>query len=75
LLPFIALVAAVLGSVVMSLPDMLRNREMLSLTPTGLQAVLLAGGAVLLLLPALPLRSMLPAVYLHMEKENRNAQA
>lgn len=75
LLPFAAVLAAVLGSFVMTLPEALRNMQLPSLSLSGNQWGALIIGAAALLLPLLPLKNMLPAVYLHMTKEKNNAQA
>lgn len=74
-LPFAAVVAAVLGDYAMSLLDTLTNLQLPSFALTASQAGFLALGAAVLLLPVLPLKSMLPAVYLHMVKEKNDAQA
>ena len=74
LLPFLALVAAVLGDFALSLPAALRNMQLPSLSLSGRQLGTIALGAAALLLPVLPLKSMLPAVYLHMTKEKDDAQ-
>lgn len=75
LLPFAAVLAAVLGSFVMTLPEALRNMQLPSLSLSGNQWGALIIGAAALLLPLLPLKNMLPAVYLYMTKEKNNAQA
>ena len=75
ILPFAAVVVAILGDYAMSLADTLMNLQLPSLALTASQAGFLALGAAVLLLPVLPLKSMLPAVYLHMVKEKNDAQA
>lgn len=75
IIPFAALVVAVLGSFILTLPEALRNMQLPSLTLTASQWGLLALGAAVLLLPLLPLKNLLPAVYLRMAKEARDAQA
>lgn len=77
MLPFAAVVMTVLGSFIMTLPDALRNMQLpsLTLTLTPAQLGTLAVGAAALLLPLLPLKNLLPAVYLHMAKEAHDAQA
>ncbi len=75
ILPFAAVVVAVLGSFILTLPEALRNMQLPSLTLTASQWGMLALGAAALLLPLLPLKNLLPAVYLHMAKEARDAQA
>lgn len=74
-IPFVVLVVAVLGSFIMTLPEALRNMQLPSLALTPAQLGTLAVGAAVLLLPILPLKNLLPAVYLHMTKEKNNAQA
>lgn len=74
IIPFVIVVIAVLGSFIMTLPDALRNMQLPSLTLTPAQLGTLAVGAAVLLLPLLPLKNLLPAVYLHMAKEARDAQ-
>lgn len=75
MLPFAAVVVTVLGSFLLTLPEALRNMQLPSLTLTPAQLGALAVGAAVLLLPLLPLKNLLPAVYLHMAKEARDAQA
>lgn len=74
-IPFVIVVIAVLGSFILSLPDALRNMQLPSLTLTASQWGMLIVSAAVLLLPLLPLKNLLPAVYLHMAKEARDAQA
>ena len=59
----------------MSLLDTLMNLQLPSFALTLPQLGMLAVGAAVLLYPLLPLKSMLPAVYLHQVKEARDAQA
>ena len=75
LLPFEAVVAVILGDFALSLPDMLRNMQLPTFALTATQTGGLALGAAVLLLPLLPLKSMLPAVYLRKVQEARDAQA
>ena len=75
MLPFAAVVVTVLGSFFLTLPEALRNMQLPSLTLTASQWGILLLGTATLLLPLLPLKNLLPAVYLHMEKEARDAQA
>jgi hypothetical protein len=74
-IPFAIVVIAILGSFLMTLPEALRNMQLPTLTLTAPQWGRLLLGAAALLLPILPLKSMLPAVYLRMTKEARDAQA
>ena len=73
--PFLAVVGVVLGDFALSLPAALRNMQLPSLTLTASQWGMLIVSAAVLLLPLLPLKNLLPAVYLHMAKEARDAQA
>ena len=74
-IPFVIVVIAVLGSFILTLPEALRNMQLPSLTLTAPQWVGLLLGAAALLMPIIPLKNLLPAVYLHMAKEARDAQA
>ena len=74
-IPFVIVVIAVLGSFILTLPEALRNMRLPSLTLTASQWGMLLVSAAVLLLPLLPLKNLLPAVYLHMAKEARDAQA
>ncbi len=74
-IPFVIVVIAVLGSFILTLPEALRNMQLPSLTLTASQWGMLLVSAAVLLLPLLPLKNLLPAVYLHMAKEARDAQA
>ena len=74
-IPFVIVVIAVLGSFILTLPEALRNMQLPSLTLTASQWGMLFVSAAVLLLPLLPLKNLLPAVYLHMAKEARDAQA
>ena len=74
-IPFVIVVIAVLGSFILTLPEALRNMQLPSLTLTASQWGMLLLGTATLLLPLLPLKNLLPAVYLHMAKEARDAQA
>lgn len=74
-IPFVIVVIAVLGSFLLTLPEALRNMQLPSLTLTASQWGMLIVSAAVLLLPLLPLKNLLPAVYLHMAKEARDAQA
>ena len=75
MLPFAAVVVTVLGSFILTLPEALRNMQLPSLTLTASQWGMLIVSAAVLLLPLLPLKNLLPVVYLHMTKEARDAQA
>lgn len=73
--PFATVAAAILRDYAMSLLDTLMNLQLPSFALTLPQLGMLAVGASVLLYPLLPLKSMLPAVYLHQVKEARDAQA
>ena len=53
----------------------LKNMQMPSLSLNAQQAAMLLGGAGVLLFPVVPLKNLLPAVYLRKVKEARDAQA
>ena len=74
-LPFAAVLVYTLGDYAISLVNELKNLKLPAFTLSVKQSVLLVGGAVLLLCPVLPLKNLLPAVYLRKAKEARNAQA
>ncbi len=73
--PFAAVVAATLSDYAMTLIAALKQLKLPSFALSGRQAAMLIGGTVLLLLPVLPLKSLLPAVYLRMAKEKHDAAA
>ena len=73
--PFAMVAVAILRDYAMSLLDTLMNLQLPSFALTLPQLGMLAVGAAVLLYPLLPLKSMLPAVYLHQVKEARDAQA
>ncbi len=73
--PFAAVVAAALSDYAMTLIAALKQLKLPSFALSGRQAAMLIGGTVLLLLPVLPLKSLLPAVYLRMAKEKHDAAA
>ena len=73
--PFAAVVVYTLGDYALSLVRELKNLKLPAFTLSVKQAALLIGGAVVLLFPALPLKNLLPAVYLRKVKEARDAQA
>ena len=74
-LPFAAVVVYALGDYALSLVRELKNLKLPAFTLSVKQAALLIGGAAGLLFPALPLKNLLPAVYLRKVKEARDAQA
>ena len=74
-LPFAAVVVYALGDYALTLVRELKNLKLPAFTLSVKQAALLIGGAVVLLFPALPLKNLLPAVYLRKVKEARDAQA
>ncbi len=73
--PFAAVVVYTLGDYALSLVRELKNLKLPAFILSVKQAALLIGGAVVLLFPALPLKNLLPAVYLRKVKEARDAQA
>ena len=73
--PFAAVVVAALGDYALTLISALKNMQLPALTLSAKQMAMLVGGAVVLLFPLLPLKNLLPAVYLRMVKEERDAQA
>ena len=72
---FVAVVLFTMGDYALSLVRELKNLKLPAFTLNVKQTALLAGGALVLLFPVLPLKNMLPAVYLRKAKEARNAQA
>ena len=75
LVPFCAVAVFTLGDFAGTVVTALKNMQMPSLALNAQQAALLIGGAVLLLCPVLPLKNLLPAVYLRKVKEARDAAA
>ena len=75
LIPFVAVAAFTLGDFAVTVVSALKNMQMPSLSLNGQQAAMLIAGAVVLLFPVLPLKNLLPAVYLRKVKEARDAQA
>lgn len=73
--PFVVVVVATLGDYARTLISALKQLQLPSFALTVPQSAALIGGAVLLLFPALPLKNLLPAVYLHMTKEKTDAAA
>ena len=75
LLPFVAVAAFTLGDFAVTVVSALKNIQMPSLSLNAQPAAMLIAGAVVLLFPVLPLKNLLPAVYLRKVKEARDAQA
>ena len=76
LVPFAAVVVFSLGDYAMTLLNALKDFSFPdTFALNAKQLAMLAGGAVLLLFPVLPLKNLLPAVCLRMAKEKRDAQA
>ena len=76
LVPFAAVVVYALGDYALTMLNALKNFSFPStFALNARQVTMLVGGAVVLLLPLLPLKNLLPAVYLRMVKEERDAQA
>lgn len=73
--PFAVVVMAALGDYAMSLVAELKNLKLPSFSLNAKQIAMLLGGAIVLLFPALPLKNLLPAVYLRKVKEERDAAA
>ena len=75
LIPFLVVAAFTLGDFAVTVVSALKNMQMPSLSLNAQQAAMLIAGAVVLLFPVLPLKNLLPAVYLRKVKEARDAQA
>lgn len=76
IIPFAAVVVYALGDYALTMLGALKNFTFpSSFALNGKQVGLLIAGAVALLFPLLPLKNLLPAVYLRMVKEERDAQA
>ena len=73
--PFAAVAALALGDYALTLVSALKNMQLPAFTLNTKQAAMLIGGAVVLLFPLLPLKNMLPAVFLRMKKEQSDAAA
>lgn len=67
--PFVAVAVAALGDFALSLIHELKSLKLPAFTLNFRQTLLLAGGALVLLCPVLPLKNLLPAVYLRGVKE------
>lgn len=74
-IPFAAVVVATMGDYAMTLIEELKNWSFPAFTLNARQTAMLIAGAVVLLYPLLPLKNMLPAVYLRKVKESRDAAA
>lgn len=75
-IPFAAVVVYALGDYALTMVNALKNFSFpSSFALNTKQMTVLAAGAVVLLIPLLPLKSLLPAVFLRMVKEERDAQA
>ncbi len=73
--PYAAVVVSTLGGYMGTIMAAIKKLEFPSLALTMQQTLLLAGGAAVLLLPLLPLKNLLPAVFLRLEKEKSDAAA
>ncbi len=72
--PFVAVVIAIFGGYVGTLINALKNMQMPSIALNAKQMAALIGGAILLLCPVLPLKNLLPAVFLrHVKEKNHDA--
>ena len=70
------MVVYALGDYALTMLNALKNFSFpSSFALSAKQVGLLIAGAAVLLIPLLPIKSLLPAVYLHMVKEDRDAQA
>lgn len=75
-IPFAVVVVAAMGDYAMTLINEFKaTMQFPTFTLNGRQIAMLGGGALVLLFPLLPLKSLLPAVYLRMAKEKKDAQA
>ncbi len=74
-IPFVAVAALAMGDYAMMLISELKNLKLPAFTLNARQAAMLIGGALVLLCPVLPLKNMLPAVYLHKVQEARHDAA
>ena len=75
LIPFLVVAAFTLGDFAVTVVSALKNMQMPALSLNAQQAAMLIAGAVVLLFPVLPLKNLLPAVYLRKVKEASDAQA
>lgn len=77
LVPFMAVLLGCMGEYVIAFVSQLKNSLTSGIVfePLGVRPLIVAAAAVVLLLPLLPLKNMLPAVYLRMAKEKTYAQA
>ena len=75
MIPFAAVAVLTLGDYAMTLIAELKNMQFPAFSLNARQIAMLGAGAVALLCPLLPLKNLLPAVYLRMVKEERDAQA
>lgn len=73
--PFAAVAAVALGDYARTLVAALKQLMLPSFALNARQGALLIGGVLVLLLPVLPLKNLLPAVYLHQMKEKADAAA
>ena len=74
-IPFVAVLVLVLGGYLGTLIEGLKNLQIPSIALNLKQTATLLGGAILLLCPVLPLKNLLPAVYLHKAEETRHDAA
>ncbi|MBQ8555383.1 MAG: hypothetical protein IJ438_05845 [Clostridia bacterium] len=75
LLPFVLVVLATIGNYIPAFVSQLKDSLTSGIVfePLGVRAYILAGAVAVLLLPVLPFKNMLPAVYLRKAKEERYA--
>jgi len=75
MVPFAAVAVYALGDYALTLVSALKNMQLPAFTLNAKQAAMLIGGAAVLLFPLLPLKNLLPAVFLRMKKEQSDAAA
>ena len=75
LVPFAVVVVLTFRGYVSGLISALKNMQLPSIALNAQQTGMLLGGAAVLLFPLVPLKNLLPAVYLRMAKEKTDAAA
>lgn len=76
MIPFAVVVVAAMGDYAMMLINEFKTTmKFPTFTLSARQIAMLIGGAIVLLFPLLPLKNLLPAVYLRMAKEKKDAAA
>ena len=74
-IPFVGVAALAMGDYALMLISELKNLKLPAFTLNARQLAMLIGGALVLLVPVLPLKNMLPAVYLRKVQEARHDAA